>query len=741
MRSTLSFHSLLLGLLAMLVGTLTVFIPPLAELETSIGLHWLFTLRGPRDAPPEVAVISIDRASSRHFELSNDPRKWPRRYHAELVNRLSQLEARVICFNINFEEPRDPIEDRLLAEAIRKAGNVILFQYLERDRLLSDLAAADLGIQVDMEKLRKPIPVLADSGASLAPFPLPKVPARVNRVWTFKKESGMTPTLPAVALQQYAMTHWAEWRVLLDSALPSEIALPIIRQEPPTDITKLAQETRRLFITNAELRRIIKQRLAQMQPAPHPALKALSSLYGSGNSRYLDFYGPPRSVTTVPFHKILEDPSGGLIDLSGKVLFVGFSEQLQPEQKDGFNTVFTKKDGLDMSGVEIAATAFGNLIEGRTLNPLSPPYKFSFILIWGMALAILFMVLPGQMAIPAAGLLAFGWISISLIFFAKVGLWLPLITPLLFQLPVALVGALLLRYLLTRQERGKIHDAFGFYLPRRVVDELVKNLDEIHTKGDLVYGVCLATDAEKYTHLSESMAPDRLRVWLNCYYKKLFDPVRRHGGTISDVVGDAMMAIWAAASPTVSMHSHAARAALEILDAVDEFNRQECDTQLPTRIGMHGGQVLLGNVGASDHYEYRPVGDIVNTASRIEGLNKQLGTRLLTTAEVAQYIEGIVKRELGRFQLVGKKKSLTVYELLGFRDHVTEATEYLLTEFAHGLDQFQHSRWEEAAETFRKILAQFPTDGPSRYYLQLCEQYLDHPPPVTWNGVVALTTK
>jgi adenylate cyclase len=740
-RSPLVFRSLLLGLLTAFVGTLTVSIPPLAELETSIGLQWLFTLRGPRAPPLEVAVISIDRSSSRRFDLPNEPRKWPRRYYAELVNRLSQLGVQVICFDIIFEESRVPFEDRMLAEAIRRAGNVILFQYLERDRLLSDRAAADLGIQVDMERLRKPIPVLAGAAASLAPFPLPKVPARVNRVWTFKKESAAMPTLPAVVLQQYALTHWEEWRRLLASALPAEIASPVIRLEFPTDSTKLAQETRRIFLTHPELPLALKPRLAQIQPSSQPVLKALLSLYSGGSSRYLDFYGPPHSVTTVPFHKIFDAPPGGLTDLSGKVVFVGFSEQLQPEQKDGFYTVFSQKDGLDVSGVEIAATAFGNLLESRTISPLSLLYQLIFIAIWGVALATLFMGLPGQMAVPAAGLLAFGWMSVSLVLFASRSLWMPLVTPLLFQLPVALIGALLWRFLSTRRERRKIHEAFEFYLPCRVVDDLVKNLNGIPGQGELVYGVCLATDAEKFTNLSENMAPDRLRALLNCYFQSLFEPVRRHGGTVSDVVGDAMMAIWAGASSTVSMRGRAGRAALEILGAVDEFNRRERETPLPTRIGIHGGQILLGNVGAGDHYEYRPVGDIVNTASRIEGLNKQLGTRLLVSAEVVQGLEEIVTREVGRFRLVGKQKSLTVYELMGLREHVTEATDCLLSEFARGLDRFRRGQWNEAAGIFRNTLVQFPTDGPSRYYLGLCEHYLDHPLPETWNGVVALTAK
>ena len=741
MHSPLVIHSLLLGLLTALVGVLAASIPPLAELETNIGLHWLFKLRGPRDAPSEVAVISIDRESSRHFNLPNEPRKWPRRYYTELVKRLSQLGVQVICFDIIFEEHRDPIEDLQLAEAIRRAGNVILFRYLERDRLSSDRDASELGIRVDREKLRKPIPILADAGASLAPFPLPKVPARVNRLWTFMQEFGAMPTLPAVALQQYALTDWEQWRGLLNWAHTSGIAAPSIRLEHPTDSAKLTQDTRRLFLSYPGLAQALQRRLAQIQPTPHPVMNALLSLYSDESSRYIDFYGPPHSITTVPFHKVFEDPLDTSIDLSGKAVFVGFSEQLQPEQKDGFYTVFSQDDGLDLSGVEIAATAFGNLLEGRTLKPLPPRYHLLVIVIWGMALATLFFILPGQFAIPAAALVASCWICLALALFSRSSLWMPLVTPLLFQFPVALVGALLWRFLSTRRERRRIREAFGFYLPSRVVDELVNHLEEIPTQGELVYGVCLATDAEKYTHLSENMAPDRLRTLLNRYYQSLFTPVRRHGGTISDVVGDAMMAIWAAATPTNSIRSNASRAALEILNAVDDFNEQSHDTRLPTRIGIHGGEVLLGNVGAGDHYEYRAVGDIVNTASRIEGLNKQLGTCLLATAEVVQDLEGIMTREVGQFRLKGKQNSITVYELMGLREHVTEAIVCMRGRFAQGLDRFRQGQWKEAAGIFRKLSSEFPTDGPSRYYLGLCEQYLDQPPSGPWDGIVVLTSK
>ena len=151
---------------------------------------------------------------------------------------------------------------------------------------------------------------------------------------------------------------------------------------------------------------------------------------------------------------------------------------------------------------------------------------------------------------------------------------------------------------------------------------------------------------------------------MNRYYAVLFEPVKRHGGLVQDVVGDSMLAVWATTEPDLSLRSRACLAALDIASAVDRFNAASGRLALPTRIGLHSGQLLLGSVGAMDHYEYRAVGDIVNTATRLEGLNKHLGTRLLVSADVLQGLEGLMSRELGAFLLAGKSRPIVVHELI-----------------------------------------------------------------------------
>lgn len=163
--------------------------------------------------------------------------------------------------------------------------------------------------------------------------------------------------------------------------------------------------------------------------------------------------------------------------------------------------------------------------------------------------------------------------------------------------------------------------------------------------------------------------------------------------------------------------------------------------RLPTRIGLHCGHMLLGSVGAGAHYEYRAVGDIVITATRIEGLNKLLGTRILVSEEGLEQVDGFSTRELGEFLLVGKTKPLVVHELLGRLGEVNGQQRGLCADFAEALAAFRTRCWVEAIEKFEKCIAHYEGDGPSLFYKNLCEQYRENPPGEAWDGLVRVTQK
>jgi adenylate cyclase len=148
--------------------------------------------------------------------------------------------------------------------------------------------------------------------------------------------------------------------------------------------------------------------------------------------------------------------------------------------------------------------------------------------------------------------------------------------------------------------------------------------------------------------------------------------------------------------------------------------------------------MLLGHVGAVDHYEYRAVGDIVNTVSRIESLNKRLGTRILASAEVLDQLDGFLTREIGRFLLSGKTNPVTIHELLCHLEECSEQQRQLCLAFAQALRAYQKQSWEEAIERFQECLSLSRQDGPSRFYVEICAEYGERPPAEEWDGLVRL---
>jgi adenylate cyclase len=746
------FAVLLLGALA---GVAAGAIPPLARLETSVGLHWLFHLRGAREPPDEVVLLGIARESARALNLPGNPRKWPRERHAELLDVLREAGARAVVFDLMFEEARDPVQDQALADAMRRAGNVILFQYLERDLV----TAAGGEVLVELQRTRDPIPPLADAAAGLAPFPLPNIGARVDHLWMFKSGAGDAPSLPSVAMQQFALPHWPLWSDLLRDALAhapaagnqrpwgaEDLPAALLRHAPggaETDVALLTAATRSLFQRHPGLAARLRAALAALPdsaltPAARRSLGALVELYAGPVSRTLDHYGGSGALATLPYHRVLTEPDRVRGQLRDRAVFLGYIETVQQEQKDSFRTVYTGPGDPEVGGVEIAATAFANLLERRRVAPLPGPLRAVLIPAWALLLALVLWRAGGWAGLLAAGVLAAGWLALAVGVFAAQGLWLPLVGPLLFQLPVVLLAALALRYVAAREDRRRMRSAFAHFVPERVVDDLSANLAALGDASEQVYGVCMSTDVESYTQLAERMDPEVLRTLLNRYYQVIFEPVRRNGGMVANVVGDSMMALWAAPVAGERVFGQAARAAVEIQRAVAAFNAARPEQQFRTRIGLHSGPIVLGHVGAGDRFEYRPVGDIVNTASRVENLGRQLGCRTLASDEVARSQQAVATRELGSFVLVGKRSPLRIHELLDAADAEPQA---LLHGFAEALAALQAGRWQAATAGFRALTERFPGDGPSRFYLRHCEHCLDAPPPPELAGVIVLERK
>lgn len=180
-------------------------------------------------------------------------------------------------------------------------------------------------------------------------------------------------------------------------------------------------------------------------------------------------------------------------------------------------------------------------------------------------------------------------------------------------------------------------------------------------------GACVITDAERYTSVAERIDPASTVEFINRYLEVLFKPVFEHGGFISDVKGDGMLAIWTeAAHGSAELRARVCRACLQIAEDSARFFRAFPGSGLTTRIGAFYGPLALATVGTAAHHEYRAVGDTVNTASRLEALNKRLGTRVLVSASLAEGLADFRLRDLGEIQLRGKRNRVRVLELLAY---------------------------------------------------------------------------
>jgi adenylate cyclase len=742
------------GLLTGILGLAVSLFPLGLDLEENIGMGLLFRLRGPRTTPSDVIVVALDKVSADNLNLPMDPEKWPRSLHARLTKNLAKEGAAVIAFDIIFDEARSADHDNLFAEAISTAGNVVLCECLKREIVpLTDEQGTRTG-DLNIERLVSPIPLLARAAAALAPFPLPKVPVKLSQYWTFKTGAGDKPTLPVVAFQIFALGVYEDLIRSLEKVSPSQaVKLPSDKDTIVTSksVEKLVRDLKDIFqkkplIAEKILKQLGDSRTGSIGVKENQMLRSLIRMYQSPRSRYLNFYGPPRAITTVPYYQVLQlgeksDVYQRELSFTGKAVFVGLSESLQPEQKEGFYTAFSQPTGLDISGVEIAATAFANLLEDMPIKPRGFGAHLATILLWGAVLGIFCRLFPTSIAAGSVVGMSILYLIVVKQQFTNTGSWYPLVIPLFFQVPLAFFGAVFWKYCDTNRERRNIREKLGYFLPDTVVDQLAKGMADIKSNAQVVYGTCLCTDAEQYTTLSETMGPGELTSFMNQYYEVIFKPVKEHDGIISDVKGDSMLAIWATTHPDAALRSQACFAALDIANAVNRFKESYDTLQLPTRIGLHSGHMMLGTVGAIDHYEYRPVGDMVNTASRIEGLNKYLGTRILVSEEVLHELEGFLTRELGEFLLVGKSQPIAIYELICRMEESNEAQRNLCSMYAEALSAYRSQCWEEAITILNEFMKNRGGDGPSIFFAKLCENHRKKPPGEKWNGLVRVDTK
>ena len=451
-------------------------------LEEDSGLELLFHLRGAIHAPPDVVIVSLDSASSDRLGLSSDHANWPRSYHAQLIQRLIAAGASVIAFDVFFSETRSLGDDRTLAKAIATAGNVVLVEDLRKK--IIPLVKGSMGSgrnSITVERLIPPIPVLAQAAISFAPFPLPKIPVRVSQYWTFE-QTGDVPTFPAVTFQIFALQAYDDFMALMSKAahdprvaqsLDSGDRLALVEADRllglqrnaimgAAAVNDIVRSLRKILGGDTLLAGIMREDLSRdeasssQQERRRNILRALVNMYRPPNSRYLNFYGPPRTITTVPYYQVLQTDqrhvsAGNAVDFKDKAVFVGYSDSAAQNQGDFYNTVFTLPDGRDISGVEIAATAFANLMQDNSVRPVGINVRVLTIVLFGVVSGMICYLLGPLLAALCMFVVSALYLAFASLQFADAAVWYPIITPIGFQMPLAFTAAVLWKYYAARK--------------------------------------------------------------------------------------------------------------------------------------------------------------------------------------------------------------------------------------------------------------------------------------------------
>jgi adenylate cyclase len=280
-------------------------------------------------------------------------------------------------------------------------------------------------------------------------------------------------------------------------------------------------------------------------------------------------------------------------------------------------------------------------------------------------------------------------------------------------------------------------EVFGRYVSKNLVTRIMRSPDTAGVGGVRRELTVMFTDIQGFSLISENMEPELLTSRLSRYFEAVGAAISANRGTIDKYIGDAIMAFWNAPEPDPDHVAHACRAALAAAAASRELAEKWSERGRPafrTRIGLHTGPAVVGNVGARERINYTLVGAVANQASRLEGLNKIYGTEILASGEVAAATAtAFVWRPIDRIVAAGTTEVMEIYEPLGARPDDGHETFVRLWEQALGA--YRDRRFAEAVHLFEKASALRVGDGPCRVFTERCRQFVTAGAPAGWDGI------
>jgi class 3 adenylate cyclase len=292
--------------------------------------------------------------------------------------------------------------------------------------------------------------------------------------------------------------------------------------------------------------------------------------------------------------------------------------------------------------------------------------------------------------------------------------------------------------------------AFSKFVPVTLVQQLIATKTGAELGGEKRRLTMMFTDIEGFTSISESMPTEALLQHISEYLDHLTTIILGQSGTVDKYIGDAIMSFWGAPIPDPEHEAHACRAALLCVRELKALNAKwasEGKPELRTRFGISSGEVSVGNMGSRERMNYTVLGDAVNLASRLEGINKYYGTRIIVGADTAEVVKTLfLMRPVDVVAVKGKAKGVPIYELLaglpGDPEVSPSAEQVRCQELtAQAFQAYIGRDFQAAATLYRRLAEAFPDDGVGPLFVRRCEEYLRDPPSPDWTGITRMTTK
>ena len=646
-------------------------------------------------ASPEVVVVTVDQPDLDFFKNQGVVWPWPRQLYAHIIDYCRQAGARAVIVDILYTEASSygPEDDTRLAQAAAAAGNVVLPFFLSREEKTANPAEAAL---------------LQKAGLTI-PGPRPRDPAAYRSV--------VTPVGP-----------------LLDGAQ----ALGNVESIPDTDG----------IFRRVPLVLPFKDRwLPTLGFAAFHGLGKNDSLQFDagglllGNLRIplddrgnllLKYRGPSRSHKRFSAANVISSEARvrhGLPPIyppeafAGKWVFVGLTAP-------GLLDLKASPMGGVYPGVEVHATLLDNLLQGDFLRTLPGWALWAWALVLAATIAAAVLFSPSlTVTLMACLLLALVHLALAVLAFWT-GRWADPVLP---GLALTLSFGLATAYSYATEGRQKryIRGMFGQYMSETVISHLLAHPEKLKLGGERRRVTLFFSDLAGFTTISERLDAETVVSLLNDYLSAMTEIILEEEGTVDKFEGDAIMALWGAPLDQEDQALRACRAALLQRDALEGLNRRFAGLKLPPlsmRIGLNTGDAIVGNLGSARRFDYTVIGDTVNLASRLEGLNKFYGTIIMASeATMAACGAGVEFRELDLVAVKGKEKPVRVFEVMALKGELSPAAASRRQAFAQGLDLYRQGNFHGAVACLSTVLETDPEDGPALTFMNRCRRFLDDP--------------